>query len=157
MWPGWIQILLTERQILHRGDKYSGDVDIGIMTRVGDSVRMTTSWHSMSPWHQSPVVSASTDSSYQHCYLWCQDHPKRALGATTNNKMRIRSWKQIVSSGRERRLGIKAGIIIAWVSLSSLYSIDHCVFDVVCLNPTLGARYTSNSDNPAIGIWRTND
>ena len=24
----------------------------------------------------------------------------RALGATTNNKMRIRSWKQIVSSGR---------------------------------------------------------
>ena len=25
------------------GDKYSDDVDIGIMTRVGDSVRMTTS------------------------------------------------------------------------------------------------------------------
>lgn len=57
---------------------------------------------------------------------------------------------------RERRLGINAGITTAWVSLSSLSSIDHCVFDVGCLDQTSGARYTSNSDKPSIWIWRTN-
>ena len=128
-------------------------VDIGIITRVGDSVRMTASWHSMSPWHQSPVVSILTWlPSYHHCYLWCQlggsDHPQSSLGATTNNKMRIRSWKQIVSSGREEWvLHWRHPSLDVLYSLSPFYlrgskpepSIDHCLclwwslpgFDVV--------------------------
>ena len=90
------------------------------------------------------VISDARTTPREHS----EQQPTIKCGSDRENK----SW-----APGERRLGIKAGIIIAWVSLSSLYSIDHCVFDVVCLNPTLGARYTSNRDNPAIGIWRTNN
>ena len=45
----------------------------------------------------------------------------RALGATTNNKMRIRSWKQIVSSGRGDWVLTLASYSLSLSELSILY------------------------------------
>ena len=122
-------ILLTERYLVSGICWMISELLQGSVTAWGWP---QSGWHSMSPWHQ-PVsgglntglglvethhvtwilapdwsISSSPDSLVSTLLsLRPADHPgELRVGATTNNKMRIRLWKQIVSSGIVKSINI---------------------------------------------------